>query len=123
MADERVQPLIRSINRLHVVEEARHMKFAREEMARELQSASAATRAHDRIVLGGIAYFATENLINPKAYAAVGLDPKQARKVAQNNPFWQQTKRHASASVVEFYRAYGMISGPGTKFWKAAHLI
>ena len=122
MADDRVQPLVRSINRLHVVEEARHMKFAREEMARELLETKAAEKAHDRIVLGGIAYFATENLINPKAYAAVGLDPKEARKVAQANPFWRQTKRQASAGVMDFYQSFGMISGPGKGFWKAAHL-
>ena len=32
--DERVQPLSREVSRIHVLEEARHMRFAREELAR-----------------------------------------------------------------------------------------
>ena len=34
MKDERVQPLTRATSQIHVVEEARHMRFAREEVAR-----------------------------------------------------------------------------------------
>jgi hypothetical protein len=34
MKDERVQPLTRATSQIHVVEEARHMRFAREEIAR-----------------------------------------------------------------------------------------
>ena len=123
MNDERVQPLARAVNRLHVVEEARHMKFAREEMARQLSTAGRLTKAHDRLVLGGVAYFATQALIHPRAYAAVGLDPAEARKVAQANPFWRQTKRNATEKVLDFYNEHGMLTGPGRGFWKAAHLI
>ena len=34
MKDERVQPLTRATSQIHVAEEARHMRFAREEIAR-----------------------------------------------------------------------------------------
>lgn len=123
MSDERVQPLVRAVNRLHVIEEARHIKFAREEMARELGTANRLTKFHDRILLGGVAYFSTEALINPRAYLAVGLDPKRAREVAQANPFWRQTKRNAVEKVLDFYSKHGMMTGPGKGFWKAAHLV
>ena len=36
MNDEAINPLIRMVNRIHVVEEARHVRFAREEVARQL---------------------------------------------------------------------------------------
>ena len=34
--DETVHPLVRMVNRIHVVEEARHVRFAREEVARQM---------------------------------------------------------------------------------------
>ena len=34
--DESVHPLVRMVNRIHVVEEARHVRFAREEVARQM---------------------------------------------------------------------------------------
>ena len=34
MNDESIHPLVRMVNRIHVVEEARHVRFAREEVAR-----------------------------------------------------------------------------------------
>src|SRR5439155_25731272 len=36
MNDERVQPLVRAVNRIHVVEEARHVRYARDEVARQM---------------------------------------------------------------------------------------
>ena len=39
MADERLQPLTRMVARIHVIEEARHVRFAREELVREMADA------------------------------------------------------------------------------------
>src|SRR3954471_2483424 len=36
MSDERVQPLVRAVSRVHVIEEARHMRYARDETARQV---------------------------------------------------------------------------------------
>ncbi|MBW8750320.1 MAG: diiron oxygenase, partial [Propionibacteriales bacterium] len=36
MLDERIQPLIRMVSRIHVVEEARHVTFAREELEKSV---------------------------------------------------------------------------------------
>src|SRR6195952_5749099 len=36
MNDERVQPLVRAVNRVHVIEEARHMRYPRDETARQV---------------------------------------------------------------------------------------
>ena len=43
IADERVQPLTRAVSRIHVVEEARHMRFARDEIARRAAADEQAT--------------------------------------------------------------------------------
>ena len=39
--DERVQPLVRGVTRIHVVEEARHVRYAREELRRQMVTAPA----------------------------------------------------------------------------------
>ena len=44
MKDERVQPLTRATSQIHVVEEARHMRFAREEVARRTPEQQLAVR-------------------------------------------------------------------------------
>ena len=50
--DERIQPMIRMINRIHVVEEARHVRYAREELVRGMaglsRAAAGAAPAGDR---------------------------------------------------------------------------
>lgn len=37
--DERVQPLVRGVTRIHVIEEARHVRYAREELRRQMLTA------------------------------------------------------------------------------------
>nr|BFE72630.1 hypothetical protein GCM10020092_059310 [Actinoplanes digitatis] len=37
--DETVQPLVRMVSRIHVIEEARHVRYAREELARQVRAA------------------------------------------------------------------------------------
>ncbi len=38
MKDERVQPVTRTVSKIHVLEEARHIRFAREEVGRRIQA-------------------------------------------------------------------------------------
>ena len=52
MADESVQPLVRMVSRIHVVEEARHVRYAREELARQVAAAGPARLAFARLVIG-----------------------------------------------------------------------
>ena len=55
-ADERVQPLVRMVSRIHVVEEARHVRYAREELARQVRAASRTRIGFDRLVIARSAY-------------------------------------------------------------------
>lgn len=49
MRDERVVPFVRTINNIHVVEESRHMKFARDQTRRRLAGAGRIRRRHQRL--------------------------------------------------------------------------
>ncbi|MGH3480914.1 MAG: AurF N-oxygenase family protein [Nocardioidaceae bacterium] len=123
MADESLQPLVRGVSRVHVVEEARHMRYARASIPGEWSGLSRPQREWTRFVLARVAYISATQLVNENVYAYVGLDPKSARQVAENNPHWRETRKWAARKVVATFEEAGMIEGPGRRLWKRAGLI
>ncbi len=124
MVDEDLEPLTRAVARLHVTEEARHMRYAREELIRDWPKRRALTRAYSRLALALVALHATERLIHPGCYAKVGLDPKQARKVAAANPHWRESKTWFARQAVETFTAAGLMSSRlARRIWRKAGLI
>jgi hypothetical protein len=123
MADESLQPLVRAVSRVHVVEEARHMRYARASIPGEWTGLNRRQRAWTRFVLARIAYITSTQLINERVYAAVGLDPRTARNVAENNPYWRETRKWAARKVVATFEDADMIEGPGRRLWKRAGLV
>ncbi|GDY30037.1 AurF N-oxygenase family protein [Gandjariella thermophila] len=123
MRDERVQPLVRMVNRIHVLEEARHVRYAREEVRRQVRRLSRPELTYHRFVLARAAYMVVRSLIHPDVYAAVGLDPKRARATALANPHHQETVRWAGAKLVSFLTEAGLIGGPSRRLWRAASLV
>ena len=91
--DESIQPLTRMVNRIHIMEEARHIGFARAELARSAARLTRAELLYHRALLGRIAFIVTRNLVTPEVYSSVGLDPRQAHRVALANPAYQETIR------------------------------
>jgi hypothetical protein len=121
--DERVQPLIRMVSRIHVVEEARHVRFAREELRRQVLAAGPSRLAFDRLVIARAAYLTGARLISPRVYRAVGIDPKVGYQAARTNPNHQETLRWAGRRVVEFLSELDLIGGPGLALWKRSGLL
>jgi hypothetical protein len=121
--DDRIQPLIRMINRIHVVEEARHVRYAREELVRGLASLDGPALELHRFVTAVVAHTVVNILVHPRVYKAVGLDPKEARKAAQSNPHYQETRRWMAEKIVAFLKEVGMIGGPTKRIWQKAHLL
>ncbi|TXG92912.1 diiron oxygenase [Rhodococcus rhodnii] len=123
MMDERVQPITRTVSKIHVLEEARHIKFAREECVRRLENASWFDRARVRLVLGVTAYFVVTSLVNDQVYAAAGLDVEEAKKAAAGNRHYHDKIREGCAKTVEFLDEVGLIGGPSTVLLRRAHII
>jgi len=123
MTDERVQPLTRATSRIHVVEEARHMRFAREEIARRTPELSAWQLRKHRTAVAAVAVIVAENLVQPAVYASVGLDPREARAAARANEHYRAKLRDASAGLVAFLREVGLIGGPSERLWRRSGLI
>lgn len=121
--DERIQPMIRMINRIHVVEEARHVRYAREELVRGMASLSRPALELHRLVTAVVAHTVVNVLVHPGVYAAVGLNPHEARAAALANPHHQESRRWMAEKVVAFLTEVGMIGGPTKKIWKKANLL
>ncbi len=99
MADESLQEMVQKVSRIHVIEEARHIRYAREETLRQWPRLGPLGRAYSRMILAVSVYFSTTRLIDPKVYAAAGLDVGEAVAAAAANPHWRQTKQFAAHKV------------------------
>jgi hypothetical protein len=123
IADERVQPLVRMVSRIHVLEEARHMTFARDQIERMLPGLDRARLAWHQVMLGQISFFVARGLVNPAIYQAVGLDPAAARRAALSNPHYQQTMAWMGERVTGYLDGLGLIPRHQRRLWRRSLLM
>ena len=123
MADERVQPLVRMVSRIHVVEEARHVRYAREELARQVRAAGKGRLTFDKLVIGRAAYLCGTRLIHPDVYRSVGLEPAAGHRAALANPHFRETLRWSGERVVAYLNDLDLIDGPGKPLWRMSGLL
>ncbi|MFF8670112.1 diiron oxygenase [Streptomyces sp. NPDC015242] len=123
MRDERVVPFVRTINNIHVVEESRHMKFAREETRRHLAKAGPVRRHIHAFVIAVAAYVIVTSMVNKSVYANAGLDEKRALAEARANEHHKAMMRSSCAGLMEFLASAGLLTKPALAFYQRAHLI
>jgi hypothetical protein len=123
MRDERVVPFVRTINNIHVVEESRHMKFAREETRERLRGAGRLRRQVNALVVSIAAYHIVTSMWNDEVYANAGLDTERALREAKANEHHKAMLRSSCAGLMEFLDSCGMLTRPATHFYKRANLI
>ncbi|HLK43910.1 MAG TPA: diiron oxygenase, partial [Thermoleophilia bacterium] len=121
--DSRIQPLMRMVNRIHIVEEARHIGFARAELTRAVSEMPRRELPYHRLLLSHVAFIVCRSLINPRVYAAVGLDPKAARKAALANPYHRATIRYGGEKIMAFLDDAGLVGAPGIHWWRESFLV
>jgi hypothetical protein len=123
MDDPSLQPLIRQVNRIHVIEEARHVRFAREEVSRQMKGMRWPLRELHRQLAAVISYLIIDSMVDPAVYKSVGIDPREGRAAALANPYHQQSRRWRAERITGFLREEGLIGGPSQLIWRRAHLI
>jgi len=122
MDDEDIQPLIRAVNKIHVVEEARHVRFAREEVSRLMDGLSAAGRRWHR-ASAAVGAGVVDALVDPRVYRSVGINASEGRRAALANPHFHATRRWMAEKIVPFLREEGLIGGRSEALWRRFRLI
>lgn len=123
MRDDRVLPFIRTVNEIHVLEESRHMKFAREEVRESVEGISWARRQFSALYVAMGAYFIVSSLIQPQAYADAGLDVDRARREAAGNEHFHSMIRSSCAHLMEFLDEVGMLTKPAMRYYRKVHML
>jgi hypothetical protein len=124
MNDERIQPMVRMVSRIHVLEEARHVTFAREELEKSVARMSRAERLFQQTVAAQAAFVMMRSLVHPNVYAAIGIDPREGRRAALGNPNYRQTIAWMGEKVMPFLEEQGMVGGGyNRKVWRASFLL
>jgi hypothetical protein len=123
MNDESINPLVRMVNRIHVVEEARHVRFAREEIERLTRERGPIARFVGNTVSAIVAAVIVHCLINPAVYDSVGLDRRAAVRAARNNPHNHETRRWFGEKIMAFLDEQGMLTRSSRPIYRLVHLI
>ncbi|MFC4494698.1 diiron oxygenase [Streptomyces ovatisporus] len=123
MRDERVVPFVRTINNIHVVEESRHMRFARDETRKRLARAGWLRRQIHSVMIAVASYVIVTSMVNRKVYANAGLDEARAVREAKANEHHKSMLRSSCSGLMEFLTSVGLLTRPALYFYKRAHLI
>lgn len=124
MVDETIQPLVRAVSQLHVTEEARHVKFAREELARLMSRLNRAQLLRVRSLVAISAAVIADALVRPTCYDAVGLDPREAKRAERRSRHRRETKRWAATKLTSFFSDIGLIDrGAARRIWVQSGLL
>ncbi|MFH8571717.1 diiron oxygenase [Streptomyces sp. NPDC017993] len=123
MRDDRVVPFVRTINNIHVVEESRHMKFARDETLKRLKKVGWVRRQIHAFVIAIASYVIVTSMVNRGVYANAGLDRKRALGEARANEHHKSMMRSSCSGLMDFLASARLLTKPALIFYKRANLI
>ncbi|MFF4157511.1 diiron oxygenase [Streptomyces sp. NPDC001678] len=121
--DERVQTLVRGVTRIHVVEEARHVRYAREELRRQMTSCPRWEAELTRVSTGEAARVFTAAFINPLVYTNVGLDRREAVAQVRASGHRREVMRAGAERLTGFLDEIGLLRGAGRRLWRSSGLL
>lgn len=120
--DAECHPIMRQLSRIHIVEEARHLGYARQWLKKNWPRLGPVGRARakrDARVLTSVILWA---MVHPDVYRNVGLPP-QAAGIARHNPHRAPQRREMSRELVEFLSEIEIIDARSAARWRAADLM
>jgi hypothetical protein len=113
--DERVEPFVRLLNRVHHVDEARHLAFGRvhlaELFAQHSPQWSPEALAGFRTWLADYLRASWADYYNPTMYRDAGLaDAYEVRQAALAHPACAEHRARASAKLVNYFVKHGLLA-------------
>ena len=121
MKDDRLHPVTRQVARLHVLEEARHVSFAKTYLAEVWPTLTAADR-EAAVELAPIAVAAIADFtIDPDVYRALEIDDGEAQ--ARANPHHRARITEGLAKLTGFLTEIGVIDDERRPAWEGLGLV
>ncbi|MDG3014835.1 diiron oxygenase [Speluncibacter jeojiensis] len=118
MADPQLQPMIARLMRIHVTEESRHIRFAREGVRRRMQHAGHL----ERLIVGnvnGLGGLLMYHLFTHRGiYARAGLDPVEAQRQARANENFRRARLMGFAGLGRFLDDSGLMGPLARRGWR-----
>ncbi|MBP2405175.1 diiron oxygenase [Streptomyces syringium] len=121
--DERVQTLVRGVSRIHVVEEARHVRYAREELRRQMVSCPRWEAELTRVSCGEAARVFSIAFVNPAVYTNVGLDRREAVAQVRASGHRREVMQAGAKRLTDFLDDVGVLRGVGRRLWRSSGLL
>lgn len=121
--DERVQTIVRGVTRIHVVEEARHVRYAREELRRQMVTAPRWERELTRVSSGEAARVFSIAFVNPQVYTNVGLNRREAVAQVKASGHRREVMQSGAKRLTDFLDDIGVLRGAGRRLWKSSGLL
>lgn len=116
--DEQLQPLVSRLMRIHVTEEARHIRFAREALARRVGTLSWWERLYTGNITAVAAPLFAHMFTNRNMYVRAGLDGKEAKRQAMANPHFRRARQIGFASLGAFLEDVGVMGPVAKRAWR-----
>ncbi len=109
--DENVQPHVRQMMRIHILEEARHITYARTELAGAIARCGRLSLAVNRVLVAFLVLIVMPTLIDPRAYESVGISPTRGWVVAQFSKRYRENATFACGPMLTYFHEVGLIRG------------
>ncbi len=123
MRGENVLEEVRTTSKIHVLEEARHMKYARLEIIDRMKSIGPARRNASALVIAVVAAVIVESLVNHQVYPNVGLDHDLAVKAKRNNHHHQDLMRMSCVHLMDFLSSAGLLNKAAMRVYRSVHML
>ncbi|GAA0360250.1 diiron oxygenase [Streptomyces blastmyceticus] len=121
--DDRVQTIVRGVTRIHVVEEARHVRYAREELRRQMVTCPRWEAGLTRLSSGEAARVFSLAFVNPAVYTNVGLDHREAVAQVRASGHRREVMQAGAKRLTDFLDEIGVMRGLGRRLWQSSGLL
>jgi hypothetical protein len=121
MRDDRVHPTSRSMARLHVLEEARHVSFAKTYVSETWESLDGAARREVADAAPVLVSVVADLSIDPDLYEHLGI--ADGAEIARVNPHHRATIVAGLAKLTTFLSEIGVIDDDHRSTWAALGLV
>jgi hypothetical protein len=113
-----LQPIVAQVMRIHVTEEARHIRYAREGVRRRVQRAPWWERQSVATLNCAAGFILRRLSYDKRVYERCGLDAVEAMRQAKQNEQVNSRRREAFESLHDFLEENGLLNSVSRFVWR-----